>query len=759
MRKIFTLFLAWVSFVTVSATDVFHPFTENDLKTIPTTFEAESSCPAYVGKGYKTGFRQSTAVSGYIGFFEGDVNASYSGIGKSLPDLTSQAGMILSPTAKGTVQVPIVWNAGKDLFVVEVDADGNQTNMVESLTFSNYSGATLTIQDKGSIRSSVKLTGVIVEWPVKKDRQYYIFVTGSKISLYGFKFTEIIEENNSISFSEGQTTFTWGAVDTTLLPQLVNESNLEVNYSSSNNDVATIDAAGNVEVKATGETTISATTIEETPFVASYTLVINKAATPAPVYTVNTETGEVAFETVDHGTIHYTIDGTTPSSESPVYEGPFTVDDATTVKAYVEAADPNYADSEVISFSVLLDAVEITVPVVNQFNGTFFAKTEIPLAVGQYSLDGETWIDMPEAITLDETTTIYARTKRGDKLSDVITAEIEVPAIPAYTKMIVIGGGSFDTTDKTYFKGTAGNEARAYGMNLRLDQEGGEKNFSTGSKDIMIDLINATRGSIKGSNGRQCILEIPDNIKIVRAVLYAYINSDDGTNCGWKEVNGENYNAHLNDIPMVANAPQSGLTHPYKRIYDFETPVSGELTFTNGGRQMSFAMVVYIVEYAPAPTARLAGDEEGDELTELNLDNEEKTIVFTAAEGHDIYYNFEPDTDAPEAAPRFAAEGETPAEPKTLEHQGVTYTQVPAEGITLKDHGTLSYLAHNPETDLRSEVKTIRVYGTTTSLTKIEAEAAGIEYYNLQGIRVENPSTGLYIRRQGEKASKVYIIR
>lgn len=30
-------------------------------------------------------------------------------------------------------------------------------------------------------------------------------------------------------------------------------------------------------------------------------------------------------------------------------------------------------------------------------------------------------------------------------------------------------------------------------------------------------------------------------------------------------------------------------------------------------------------------------------------------------------------------------------------------------------------------------------------------------YYNLQGIRVDNPSTGIYIRRQGNKASKVYI--
>ena len=31
------------------------------------------------------------------------------------------------------------------------------------------------------------------------------------------------------------------------------------------------------------------------------------------------------------------------------------------------------------------------------------------------------------------------------------------------------------------------------------------------------------------------------------------------------------------------------------------------------------------------------------------------------------------------------------------------------------------------------------------------------EYYNLQGVRVENPQNGLYIKRVGAKAVKVYV--
>ena len=34
---------------------------------------------------------------------------------------------------------------------------------------------------------------------------------------------------------------------------------------------------------------------------------------------------------------------------------------------------------------------------------------------------------------------------------------------------------------------------------------------------------------------------------------------------------------------------------------------------------------------------------------------------------------------------------------------------------------------------------------------------APVEYYNLQGVRVANPAPGLYIRRQGNTATKVLV--
>lgn len=56
----------------------------------------------------------------------------------------------------------------------------------------------------------------------------------------------------------------------------------------------------------------------------------------------------------------------------------------------------------------------------------------------------------------------------------------------------------------------------------------------------------------------------------------------------------------------------------------------------------------------------------------------------------------------------------------------------------------------------------IKMYyeGSTTGISDaiVEEDAdAPVEYYNLQGIRVNNPENGLYIRRQGKNVSKCYI--
>jgi hypothetical protein len=45
----------------------------------------------------------------------------------------------------------------------------------------------------------------------------------------------------------------------------------------------------------------------------------------------------------------------------------------------------------------------------------------------------------------------------------------------------------------------------------------------------------------------------------------------------------------------------------------------------------------------------------------------------------------------------------------------------------------------------------------TTSVSDINVENGAVEYFNLQGVRVANPTNGIFVRRQGNKVSKVVI--
>lgn len=56
-------------------------------------------------------------------------------------------------------------------------------------------------------------------------------------------------------------------------------------------------------------------------------------------------------------------------------------------------------------------------------------------------------------------------------------------------------------------------------------------------------------------------------------------------------------------------------------------------------------------------------------------------------------------------------------------------------------------------------VQTAATYkvGQTSGILDIETSDAPVEYYNLQGVKVSNPGTGIYICRQGNKVTKVLV--
>lgn len=103
------------------------------------------------------------------------------------------------------------------------------------------------------------------------------------------------------------------------------------------------------------------------------------------------------------------------------------------------------------------------------------------------------------------------------------------------------------------------------------------------------------------------------------------------------------------------------------------------------------------------------------------------------------------------------------ATPGELTVSGVTATWLPAEAVqayasTFSAPASVTFAA-----DATNNLKTINVYYVPASgQTGIESvtaadEDAPVEYYNLQGVRVMNPTAGLYIVKQGGKVSKTVI--
>ena len=133
----------------------------------------------------------------------------------------------------------------------------------------------------------------------------------------------------------------------------------------------------------------------------------------------------------------------------------------------------------------------------------------------------------------------------------------------------------------------------------------------------------------------------------------------------------------------------------------------------------------------------------------------EKTVTVTVEEGCTAYYKFEVVNDQP-AIETFALEADTwyPVENNTID-----LTKLPE--TTGNEKLQITVKAVNAD-GAESEVYTTEPFanpGGTVGITDIEIDnSAAAEYYNLQGVRMEGELTpGLYIRRQGNKATKVIV--
>jgi hypothetical protein len=109
---------------------------------------------------------------------------------------------------------------------------------------------------------------------------------------------------------------------------------------------------------------------------------------------------------------------------------------------------------------------------------------------------------------------------------------------------------------------------------------------------------------------------------------------------------------------------------------------------------------------------------------------------------------------------------------RTGDNKGVAYWNIPAattsatytlnDDILGDDEGITSvYVKADDNATNNNLVKfesiTVTKSNAGVGNVAVDESAAPVEYFNLQGVRVANPQNGLYIRRQGTKATKVLV--
>ena len=96
----------------------------------------------------------------------------------------------------------------------------------------------------------------------------------------------------------------------------------------------------------------------------------------------------------EDGVLRYTTDGSDPTRESPVYEGPFTLCDSTIVKAKVFS--DNFFDSTVVTANIARVWTDVAIPQIEAADSFTGSKTKVVISCAtdgasiRYTLDGST---------------------------------------------------------------------------------------------------------------------------------------------------------------------------------------------------------------------------------------------------------------------------------------------------------------------------------------------------------------------------------
>lgn len=434
-----------------------------------------------------------------------------------------------------------------------------------------------------------------------------------------------------------------------------------------------------------------------------------KAAAPEISYDEATETVTITSE-IEGAEIRYTLDGTDPTAESTLYTAPFTVEKSCTVKA-VAVKDGELSNVAIMNVTVPAKAKSIAdmIEMAPNINDKVIVGCDLTVVYANgryvYVIDNNGGSTLLYGLTTD-----YVA-------GDVIPAGWEATNA-IYSGMIEFKGSPAASTEKAEFT---------------------IPTVETVTEADINRVVTITKVTF--------LEPTPEKPASSATNFYGYLT--DGTKLTFRT-----------NFTGVESVPAG--------VYNVTAAV-GYYTDKDGNSTLQGYPISYEEALEKVEVPFIIGDPKesytnGEEIR-LSVNEEGATIYFTLDGSNVVIPGWGevqsmPEDPAPASAPRKALSTAT-----DNSYYSATGTNVydPEHPIVFEEGKTLdlNYVAYK-EGMAPSEPQRLVVNGDgeTTGIENVAVDsdaAAPVEYFNLQGVRVENPAGGIFIRRQGRTVSKVVV--
>ena len=447
-------------------------------------------------------------------------------------------------------------------------------------------------------------------------------------------------------------------------------------------------------------------------------------------------TVSIACDT-DGATIYYTIDGTEPTTSSTKYTGAFTLSSNATVKAI--AVKTGWDNSSVASASFTYTVETVATPTITPNGGELkYGNNTVTIACATadatiyYTTNGATPTTSSTkytgAFTLTSNATVKAiAVKTGWNNSSVASASFTYTVETVATPVIAPNGGEIEagttisiscaTSGATIYYSTNGAEpTTVYSAPFALNEAATVKAVAkkTGWNNSATAQASFTI--------KQEVVE-PEEPEIEEPEEPEFVGKTWTVNLKSGKVDDNNGYIATFSASVAVTLPEDVTAYVVTRTllsYIYTSEVSGKtipantgvILFSENGGNITITEAAADATVAKISTNKLIATGDNSVKTSSN-----KCFVLQEKSGSMTFV-------------------------KVSKNTTVAANTAYLEGSSWYSSMKLSVDNENPE---------------VSGVEGVEAENAEVEYYNLQGVKVENPEKGIFIKKQGNKTTKVIL--